>query len=124
MNKEDFESLKRGMAQVEGHDAGATTGYVVHHPIDVKAVRARTKLSQNKFASVYHLEASVVKDWEQGRRNPDRAAQTLLQAIEAEPDTLARIIANVHEAIAGLGDLSEERPLKTRRRGSSSPARV
>jgi hypothetical protein len=34
-----------------------------------------------------------VRDWEQGRAVPDRAAQILLRVIEGEPDMVRRVVA-------------------------------
>lgn len=60
--------------------------------VDVAAIRKRQKLSQNAFAERYGLSASVIKDWEQRRRNPDRAALILLKVIDAEPEAVARAL--------------------------------
>lgn len=93
MNKDDFESLKRGLAQADAYEAGARAGYVTHEPIDVKAVRSKTKLSQAQFARTFHLPVGTLRDWEQGRRQPDAPARVLLSLIKAEPETVERLIA-------------------------------
>ncbi len=63
--------------------------------VDVKAVRAATKLSQSKFADTYRLSVATVQDWEQGRRAPDRSSVTLLRMIEADPAGVQRIMAKI-----------------------------
>jgi len=93
MNKEDFESLKRGLAQVEEYKAGAREGFVTHEPVDVKAIRSATKKSQEKFAETFCIPVGTVRDWEQGRRQPDAPARVLLHLIEKEPETVERLIA-------------------------------
>ena len=94
MKKEDFESFKRGMAQAKAYlDEGRRDGYVTHSPLDIKAVRTKTKLSQDKFARTYGLEVTALRDWEQGRRKPDRAAQTLITIIDKDPDMVAKLLA-------------------------------
>lgn len=93
MEKEDFESLKRGLAEMAAFEAGARDGYVVHEPVDIKAVRAATKKSQRAFADAYHLPIGTVQDWEQGRRKPDAPARALLTLIAKEPDTVAKMLA-------------------------------
>jgi putative transcriptional regulator len=94
MKTEDFESLKRGMAQAKAYmEDGKREGFVVHTPLDIKAVRAKTKLSQDRFARTYGLEVTALRDWEQGRRTPDRAAQTLISLIDRAPDTVAKLLA-------------------------------
>jgi putative transcriptional regulator len=36
--------------------------------------------------------AAMVRDWEQKRRNPDRAARTLLLVIESNPEAVERAL--------------------------------
>ena len=62
--------------------------------IDVAALRKSQGLSQSRFAARYSLPVSTIRDWEQGRRHPDRAAFLLLRLIEAEPEVVARTLAN------------------------------
>lgn len=94
MDIEDFEGITAGL-----HDAIAfakgdlSRGRVVN--IDVKAVRAVTKLTQDKFAEAYHLRPATVRDWEQGRRAPDTGSVTLLRMIEADPEGVKRILEKV-----------------------------
>jgi putative transcriptional regulator len=49
----------------------------------VKAIRAKPKLSQAKFAAKLRVPVATVRDWEQRRRMPDALAQTLLGIIDA-----------------------------------------
>lgn len=94
MDNADFESMKRGLAQAKQFIEGEREGFVVHEPVDIKAIRARTKMSQAKFARAYHLPIGTVKDWEQGRRQPDAPARALLTIIEKDPDAAAKALAN------------------------------
>lgn len=85
MNDSDFESLRRGLAQVEAYEAGARKGYAVHEPVNVRELRLRLKLSQVEFAGKLHISVATVRDWEQGRRSPDGPARTLLGMVEVDP---------------------------------------
>ena len=69
-----------------------TEGFVVHKPVDVKALRNRPKLAQPEFAARFGLSVGAVRDWEQGRAVPDRPAQALLRVIEAEPEIVRRVL--------------------------------
>lgn len=95
MNDGDFQSLRRGLAEAEAYLDGARNGYVVHEPVDIKALRVRTKMSQAKFARAYQLPLGTVKDWEQGRRQPDAPARALLAIIERAPEEAMKILAEV-----------------------------
>lgn len=72
--------------------SGETSGFVVHHPVNVQALRARLDLAQPEFAARYGLSVGTVRDWEQGRTTPDRPAQVLLRVIEAEPELVRRVV--------------------------------
>ena len=58
-------------------------------------VRAREKsgLSQAKFAELLGVSVRTVQDWEQGRREPNAAAKTLLKVAELHPSILKKIAA-------------------------------
>ena len=61
--------------------------------MDVSRIRRRIRLSQRQFAQRYGFTLSAVRDWEQGRRNPDRSARILLQVIDKEREAVERALA-------------------------------
>ena len=63
----------------------------VSYPI----VRAREKsgLSQEKFAGLLGVSVRTLQDWEQGRREPNAAAKTLIKVAELHPTVLRKIAA-------------------------------
>jgi putative transcriptional regulator len=60
---------------------------------NLKAIRNKLGLSQKAFAETFHLSLSAVRDWEQGRFVPDRAARTLLKVIAHNPDAVKEALA-------------------------------
>ena len=58
----------------------------------ILALRKRLRLSRQRFADRFGLDARAVQDWEQGRRVPDRAARVLLTVIDHDPETVARAL--------------------------------
>lgn len=58
-------------------------------------VRAREKsgLSQAKFAGLLGVSVRTLQDWEQGRREPNAAAKTLIKVAELHPTVLRKIAA-------------------------------
>jgi len=58
----------------------------------VRALRKKLNLTQEEFASRFHLPIGTVRDWEQGAHRPDKAAQVLLTVIARDPDAVARAL--------------------------------
>lgn len=63
-------------------------------PADVKAVRERFGMSQHQFADFLMISVRTLQKWEQGKRNPDGAAHTLLRVMEREPEAVLRALYN------------------------------
>ena len=59
----------------------------------ILAIRKRMRLSRQKFADRFGLDARAVQDWEQGRRVPDRAARVLLTVIDRDPEAVVRVLS-------------------------------
>ena len=55
---------------------------------DVKRIRLGLGLSQEDFANAYQIPLGTLRDWEQGRTEPDQPSRTLLQLIEQMPDSV------------------------------------
>jgi putative transcriptional regulator len=58
----------------------------------VRALRKKLNLTQEEFASRFHLPLGTVRDWEQGAHVPDKAAQVLLTVIAKDPDAVVRAL--------------------------------
>ena len=56
----------------------------------VKTIRRALKLSQEEFAASFHIPIGTLRDWEQGRKEPDAAARAYLRVIAREPDVVRR----------------------------------
>lgn len=85
-----IESAREALAIAEGRMKPARI--ITPEAIDVAAIRKGLKLSQGKFAARFGLSAATVRDWEQGRRVPDRIARNLLLVIRHAPETVERAL--------------------------------
>lgn len=92
MAKEAFDKIMRGLEEVRAYQNGERQGFVVHEPIDIKAMRMRQNMTQAEFARTYRLPVGTVRDWEQQRRQPDAPARALLTIIERDPQTAQRLL--------------------------------
>ena len=97
MSKRAFEKIKAGLESAKAYVDGSADKrkYRVHIPerIDLRRIRTRLGLSQEAFAAKYGFALSAVRDWEQGRRRPERSARILLKIVEREPDAVSRALA-------------------------------
>ena len=90
-----FEKIAAGLEDAIAFVQGDTTrGRIAAGP-DVKAIRAKTKLSQAKFAEKLRVPVGTVRDWEQHRRSPDAPARTLLGMVDADPKAALALIEKV-----------------------------
>src|SRR3546814_6385597 len=62
-------------------------------PVYVKAIRKASGMTQEAFASTYGFTLGAVRDWEQGRKSPERTARVLLRVVAEVPDAVARAVA-------------------------------
>ena len=58
----------------------------------IRTLRRALKLSQEDFAARYHIPVGTLRDWEQGRKEPDAAAKAFLRVIAREPDTVRKAL--------------------------------
>ncbi|MDK2757806.1 MAG: hypothetical protein KYX66_13865 [Blastomonas fulva] len=58
----------------------------------VRSVRARTGLSQQRFADTYRINIARLRDLEQGRTRADSALLAYLAVIEGEPEAVLRAL--------------------------------
>ncbi|HJQ18285.1 MAG TPA: helix-turn-helix domain-containing protein [Allosphingosinicella sp.] len=58
----------------------------------VRRVRARTGLSQDRFAKAYRISVGRLRDLEQGRTKADSALLAYLAVIDREPEAVKRAL--------------------------------
>ena len=64
------------------------------------SLRFKLKLSRDEFCRRYHVPLETLRGWESGTIVPDAVALAYLQLIEAEPETVARLMADRAPAAA------------------------
>ena len=58
----------------------------------VKIIRRALKLSQEDFAARFRIPLGTLRDWEQGRKEPDAAAKAYLRVIAREPEVVKKAL--------------------------------
>jgi putative transcriptional regulator len=82
------EELLQAIRDVKAGNYGAS------YPVDANEIvqtRVRCGLSQAQFAAALHISPRTLQQWEQGRRRPSGAAETLLKIVARHPDVLQEI---------------------------------
>lgn len=64
-------------------------------PAEIKALRASLGLSQQNFSRRYHVPLESLRNWEQGRRQPDTLANLLLQLVRVDPVGIAAMLGRL-----------------------------
>ena len=59
---------------------------------DVRAIRRKLRMSQTEFAERYRIPLPTLKNWEQGRRQPDAPASAYLHVIARRPREISEAL--------------------------------
>jgi putative transcriptional regulator len=59
----------------------------------IRTLRRALALTQEEFAARYHIPLGTLRDWEQGRTEPDQPARAYLKVIASDPDGVSRALA-------------------------------
>jgi putative transcriptional regulator len=57
-----------------------------------RIIRRALGLSQEEFAARFHIPLGTLRDWEQGRAEPDQAARAYLKVIATAPDVVRKAL--------------------------------
>jgi putative transcriptional regulator len=86
-----IEALNQALAWTKGENVPVkvTVVQVNRTPvIEVRSLRQKLGLSQAQFAARFGFKAATVKNWEQGRTQPDGPSRVLLAVIAHHPDAV------------------------------------
>lgn len=61
----------------------------------IKILRRALGLTQEEFASRYHIPLGTLRDWEQGHCEPDQTARAYLTVIAHDPKGVMRVLQGV-----------------------------
>ena len=89
-----FEEIQAGLEDATKHAKGKRSKVVVHQPepIDVKAIRKKTGMSQQKFCATFGISLGTLRHWEQGLRSPRGPARVLLKVVESDPKVVMNVV--------------------------------
>lgn len=94
MSKKAFDKIAEGLNEALAVARGVVGSARLHVPaeIDVKAIRSKTKMTQDQFASAFGFTVSQVRQWEQGRHRPLGALRAYLMVIDRDHEEIRSLL--------------------------------
>ena len=90
-----FTEVAAGLDDALAHAKGATSDVIDHRgeEMDVKAIREKTGMSQQRFCATFGISLGTLRHWEQGLRSPRGPARVLLKVVAKNPKAVVEAIA-------------------------------
>jgi len=92
LGQELIQGMKEAVAYVKGQANLENYRISIPDEIDVKAIRAKHRLTQKDFAGRYGFSVTTLRQWEQGRRKPEGPTRAYLLVIERNPKAVCEAL--------------------------------
>jgi len=84
------ESVKEAKDIMQGTKE-ASRKFFIKEP-NPKEIRSKMSLTQDKFAALMNISIHTLRNWEQGRRQPEGPARVLLNVVNNHPEVLQEMV--------------------------------
>jgi putative transcriptional regulator len=88
MFEELLESVKEAKA-IKNKEVTPSRAFLMQEP-NPKDIRTKLELTQAHFATLMNISVHTLRNWEQGRRQPEGPAKVLLNIVSEHPEVLLR----------------------------------
>src|SRR5690606_14985641 len=87
-----YTEIAEGLSDAIAHAQAKKSRVKVHEPrpVDVKAIRRKTGMSQQQFCATFGISLGTLRHWEQGLRAPRGPARVLLRVVERNPQAVIK----------------------------------
>lgn len=94
MKKNDFDNLATSIKQAGKIKQGTVkASRVTKYEIpDIKVIRRNLHVTQMEFAHMIGVSVGTLRNWEQGRREPEGPAKVLFTVAKAKPEMLLEVL--------------------------------
>ena len=92
VGKAVIEGLKEAIAHARGETTLPSNSYPGR--VDLKAIRAKSGLSQSEFAGRYGFNLRTLQDWERSRVQPPGAVRAYLAVIDRFPEMVEKALSD------------------------------
>jgi len=89
-----YTEINAGLKDSIAHAKGKKSGVREHRiePIDVRSIREKTGMSQQRFCATFGISIGTLRHWEQGLRSPRGAARVLLKVVDHNPKAVIKAV--------------------------------
>ncbi|MCH8895790.1 MAG: helix-turn-helix domain-containing protein [Proteobacteria bacterium] len=89
-----YTEISKGLDDAIAHAKGKKGRAKEHRmdPVDVKSIREKTGMSQQRFCAAFGISIGTLRHWEQGLRSPRGAARVLLKVVDHNPKAVIKAI--------------------------------
>ncbi len=90
-----FDEIHAGLTDAIKHSKGRESKVVKYTPeeINVRAIREKTGMSQQRFCAAFGISLGTLRHWEQGLRSPRGTARVLLKVVQQNPKAVIEAIS-------------------------------
>ena len=89
-----FTEISAGLDDAMAHAQGVGNSVVEHRPepLDVRLIRRKTGMSQQRFCATFGISLGTLRHWEQGLRTPRGTALVLLRVVDKNPKAVIEAV--------------------------------
>ena len=88
----DEEVMKAALSDPDAQPLTSTDTKRMKRVPQAKVIRQALGMSQEEFAEHFAIPIGTLRDWEQGRAEPDQAARSYLKVIARKPDVVRKAL--------------------------------
>lgn len=89
-----YKSISKGLKEALEYSDGKKINIKEFRPVhvDVKELRKRIGMTQEKFAASFGISLGTLRHWERGDRYPNGPALILLNLLSKDPKTIMKVL--------------------------------
>jgi len=98
VGQEILQGAQDALDYLRGDKTKGRAHYIIAADINVKSIREKTGLTQERFAETYGFSLSTLKKWEAGNRQPEGPAKAYLMVINKRPNVVKKALEGITAA--------------------------
>ena len=87
-----YDDLKQSLEEAAAYLRGENVDVIVHHPVEPRAIREKSGLTQEQMARMLDMSLSGYRKWEQGQRSVSGPARVLLRVLDKHPEAVLDVV--------------------------------